>query len=414
MLIYERGCGLDLGVRALRGQNSGGSEVGDKVNMRKVKQAGSKPFKAQYSLGTVSIAQGSAVLRGQGTNWNTILANRPSSAAHKGRIVISGGDEVYDVQLINTDGLMTLKRPFARDSVANATYVYFEGDHMTPDPKFIVSDEAVPASAVMAAQTQSSSPPPKTTITAPKTHAESAGDNAITETLKTIFYALLIALVIRIFVFQPFNIPSESMVSTLLKGDYIFVTKYSYGFSHHSIPFSPPIFSGRILGHAPTRGDVVVFKLPRDGHTDYIKRVIGLPGDTVQVRNSLLYVNGQQVKRERIDDFVSRDEDGNVTRTPAYRETLPNGVSYTTLDEGPGHFYDDTPEYKVPAGHYFMMGDNRDNSADSRADVGFVPFENLVGRAQFIFFSTDGSASFFEFWRWPTATRWDRIFKGIH
>ena len=219
---------------------------------------------------------------------------------------------------------------------------------------------------------------------------------------------------IRIFVFQPFNIPSESMVSTLLKGDYIFVTKYSYGFSHHSIPFSPPIFSGRILGHAPTRGDVVVFKLPRDGHTDYIKRVIGLPGDTVQVRNSLLYVNGQQVKRERIDDFVSRDEDGNVTRTPAYRETLPNGVSYTTLDEGPGHFYDDTPEYKVPAGHYFMMGDNRDNSADSRADVGFVPFENLVGRAQFIFFSTDGSASFFEFWRWPTATRWDRIFKGIH
>lgn len=414
MLIYERGCGLDLGVRALRGQNSGGSEVGDKVNMRKVKQAGSKPFKAQYSLGTVSIAQGSAVLRGQGTNWNTILANRPSSAAHKGRIVISGGDEVYDVQLINTDGLMTLKRPFARDSVANATYVYFEGDHMTPDPKFIVSDEAVPASAVMAAQTQSSSPPPKTTTTAPKAHTESAGDNAITETLKTIFYALLIALVIRIFVFQPFNIPSESMVSTLLKGDYIFVTKYSYGFSHHSIPFSPPIFSGRILGHAPTRGDVVVFKLPRDGHTDYIKRVIGLPGDTVQVRNSLLYINGQQVKRERIDDFVSRDEDGNVTRTPAYRETLPNGVSYTTLDEGPGHFYDDTPEYKVPAGHYFMMGDNRDNSADSRADVGFVPFENLVGRAQFIFFSTDGSASFFEFWRWPTATRWDRIFKGIH
>lgn len=412
--MYERGCGLDLGADALREQISGGCQVGDKVNMRKMKPAGSKPFKAQYTLGTVSIAQGSAVVRGQGTNWNTILANRPASAAHKGRIVIAGGEEVYDVQLINTESLMTLKRPFARGSVANATYVYFEGDHLTPDPKFVVSEEAVPVSAVMTTQAQSSAPPPKVASAAAKVQGESAGDNAISETLKTIFYAFLIALVIRIFVFQPFNIPSESMVSTLLKGDYIFVTKYSYGFSHHSIPFSPPIFSGRIFGHAPTRGDVVVFKLPRDGHTDYIKRVIGLPGDTVQVRNSILYLNGQPVKRERIDDFVARDKDGNVTRTPAYRETLPSGVSYTTLDQGPGHFYDDTPEYKVPAGHYFMMGDNRDNSADSRADVGFVPFENLVGRARFIFFSTDGSASFFEFWRWPTATRWDRIFKGVH
>ena len=385
-------------------------DVGEKVKAHKAKGAGLHPFKAQYSVGTVSIRQGSAVLRGEGTGWNKILSDRSLHKGASGRVVIAGGDEVYDVQLINTDGLMTLKRPFAREGVSNATYVYFEGEHLTPDPRFVISEDAVPVSTVSTATVTQK---PKALPADTAQEGQGGGDGAIVETLKTIFYAVLIAVFIRIFIFQPFNIPSESMVSTLLKGDYIFVTKYSYGYSHHSIPFSPPIFSGRIFGHTPTRGDVVVFKLPRDGHTDYIKRVIGLPGDRIQVKDSRLYINGEAVKRERIDDFVARDGNGNVTRTPAYRETLPNGVTYTTLDEGPGHLYDDTPEYTVPEDHYFMMGDNRDNSADSRADVGFVPFENLVGHAQFIFFSTDGTASFFQFWRWPEATRWDRIFKGV-
>ena len=236
------------------------------------------------------------------------------------------------------------------------------------------------------------------------------------ETVKTIGYALLIALVIRALLFQPFSIPSGSMLSTLLIGDYLFVSKYAYGYSKHSLPFSPPLFSGRVFAGEPERGDVIVFKLPRDGRTDYIKRLIGLPGDKIQMRAGQLFINGEAVPRERVEDFLEEDRYGNISRIPRYRETLPNGKTYLTLDElrnGPG---DNIGVFTVPAGLYFMMGDNRDNSQDSRIPgaVGYVPFENLVGRAEFIFYSTDGSASFWEFWRWPSVTRWGRIGQGVN
>jgi len=235
------------------------------------------------------------------------------------------------------------------------------------------------------------------------------------ENARTIAYALLIALFIRAFFFQPFYIPSSSMESTLLIGDYLFVAKYSYGYSKHSLPFSPPLFSGRIAGDDPERGDIVVFKQPTDNHTDFIKRVIGLPGDTVQMKAGVLYLNDKAVPRVRVDDFIYRDPAGNLRRIPQYRETLPNGVSYITLDMMRDSVWDNTGVYVVPQGHYFMMGDNRDNSADSRVPdvVGYVPFENLVGKAEIIFFSANGSASFWEVWKWPWAIRWDRIGKWV-
>ncbi|MGE0847323.1 MAG: signal peptidase I [Flavobacteriaceae bacterium] len=235
------------------------------------------------------------------------------------------------------------------------------------------------------------------------------------ETVRVVIHALLIALVIRTMLFQPFNIPSGSMKSTLLIGDYLFVSKYAYGYSRHSLPFSPPLFSGRIWAEEPKRGDIAVFKLPRDGHTDYIKRVIGLPGDRIQVREGILYINGQEVPREKVDDFVETDEFGRKVAIPRYRETLPNGVSYTVLDENPNGFLDNTPVYEVPAGHFFMMGDNRDNSNDSRvlSQVGYVPFENFVGRAEVIFFSLDEHASAWQIWKWPTDVRWGRLFDSL-
>ena len=240
----------------------------------------------------------------------------------------------------------------------------------------------------------------------------SLGSQSNSEIIRTVGVALLIALVIRAFFFQPFNIPSGSMKPTLLIGDYLFVSKFSYGYSKHSLPFSPELFSGRILASDPERGDVVVFKTPQDNRTDFIKRLVGLPGDRIQVLNSVLHINGIPVQRKRIEDFIERYPNGDVRRTPQYRETMPNGVSYNTLDDGLTRV-DNTQEFRVPINHYFMMGDNRDHSNDSRLDVGYVPFENFVGRADVIFFSTDQSAGLFEFWRWPTATRWGRIFDLI-
>ena len=206
------------------------------------------------------------------------------------------------------------------------------------------------------------------------------------------------------------------MLPTLLVGDYLFVSKYSYGYSRHSFPFSFPPFSGRIWADMPKRGDIAVFKLPADGSTDYIKRIVGLPGDKVQMNNGALYLNGKLVERGRVQDFVERGPNGNIRQSRQYRETLPSGISFNTLDlvtDGP---LDNTGVYTVPAGHIFAMGDNRDNSSDSRVPnggVGFIPMENLVGRAEFLFFSTDGSARFWEFWRWIQAARFDRMFRSI-
>ena len=240
------------------------------------------------------------------------------------------------------------------------------------------------------------------------------------ETAKTVVYAVLIALFIRTVAFEPFNIPSGSMIPTLLVGDYLFVSKYSYGYSRHSLPLSPNIFSGRILSSAPER-DVAVFKLPSDNETDYIKRIVGLPGDTLQMRGGRLYINDKILPRKRIKDFVMRDDRGNFAAVPQYVETLPNGREHMLLekdgDRGP---LDNTPVFTVPPGHYFAMGDNRDNSLDSRVPnqrgingVGFIPEANLVGRADVLFFSTDGSASWWEVWGWYPAMRFSRFFSVI-
>jgi len=240
------------------------------------------------------------------------------------------------------------------------------------------------------------------------------GVSGIGDTIKTVLWAVLIALIIRTFAFESFNIPSSSMVPTLLVGDYLFVSKFSYGYSRYSLPYGLGWFSGRVLERPVERGDVVVFRLPRDPRTDYIKRIVGLPGDRIQVLNGVLHINGQAVRRERIEDWVEA-EDGRITRAAQYMETLPSGKRYRVIQFTDSGAPDNTQEYVVPPGHYFAMGDNRNNSLDSRVlnAVGFIPAENLIGRAEIIFFSTTGEAALWEVWRWPGAIRYSRLFNRI-
>ncbi len=242
---------------------------------------------------------------------------------------------------------------------------------------------------------------------------KSSKPSGIMDTVRTVIYAVLIAIFVRTIGYEPFNIPSGSMIPTLLVGDYLFVSKFSYGYSQHSLPFSLPFIEDRIFFTEPERGDVAVFKLPTDNKTDYIKRIVGLPGDRIQMKNGILHINGEPVERTQVEDFIVEGYSGSFHRTPRFKETLPNGVEHFILEESDEGWLDNTPEFTVPEGHYFGMGDNRDRSKDSRvmSAVGFIPRKNLVGRAEFMFFSVDGNV--WEFWKWGDSLRLSRIFQSI-
>jgi len=240
--------------------------------------------------------------------------------------------------------------------------------------------------------------------------------NFLIENIKTLFFALIIAVIIRSLFIQPFYIPSSSMEPNLLVGDRIFVTKYSYGFSKHSFPFSPPIFEGRFFSHEPKKGDVVVFKTPADNRTDYIKRLIGMPGDKIQFIDSNLYVNNSEI----LKSIISKNENiycgNNILDVFKFEESLPNGKKYNTVYLK-NFSYQNSDTFIVPENHYFFLGDNRDCSKDSRflSSVGYVHRDNLVGKAQFIFFSSDKTiGSIFSFWKWGKSLRFNRFFKKIN
>jgi signal peptidase I len=249
-----------------------------------------------------------------------------------------------------------------------------------------------------------------------KSKAKATAETGFWDLTKILVEAIVIAFLLRIFLYQPFTIPTGSMERTLLVGDFLFVSKLSYGYSRYSFPYGVNLFSGRIFAGTPERGDVVVFKLPSDNSTDYIKRVIGLPGDEIRVQDGVVYINGTAVPRRFTGDVATYPGEGYSPKIPSYEETLPNGKKYTVLDADPHGSYDDAGPYNVPEGHYFMMGDNRDNSYDSRArdKVGFVPYENLVGRADIVMFSKRDYGHWTMPWSWPFDIRWSRFFTLVH
>ena len=235
------------------------------------------------------------------------------------------------------------------------------------------------------------------------------------ENLKTLIYALIIAVIIRSLIIQPFYIPSSSMEPNLLVGDRLFVTKYSYGYSKHSLPFSPPIFKNRFFFKEPERGDVIVFKTPADNRTDYIKRLVGLPGDKIQFIDSNLYLNSIEIFKSRLSENDVIYCGDRKIEVFTFDEKLPNGKKYKTVYLK-NFSFENSDIFTVPDEHYFFLGDNRDCSKDSRflTSVGYVHRDNLVGKAQFIFFSSDRSiGSIFAFWRWNKSIRFDRFFKNI-
>ncbi len=245
--------------------------------------------------------------------------------------------------------------------------------------------------------------------------------SSLGETIRTVVYALLIAVLVRSFLVEPFNIPSGSMIPTLQVGDYLFVWKPAYGYSRFSFPFSPDLFSGRIPDVEPHRGDVAVFRYTHDTSIDYIKRIVGLPGDHIQVRDGELYINNVLVPRKDDGDYVAIDEQRRELAGRLYTETLPGSGGHGPVVHQILRLTDDgeqnhTPDYLVPPGYFFAMGDDRDDSADSRFmnELGYVPMQNLVGKAMFIFFSYDARHPAWEFWYWPSEIRWDRIGKWVH
>jgi signal peptidase I len=241
-------------------------------------------------------------------------------------------------------------------------------------------------------------------------------DDSLGELVRTLALALVIALAVRTLAFEPFNIPSPSMVPNLLIGDFLFVSKYTYGYSGRGTFWGLLPVSGRFLGHEPARGDVVVFKVPKDNTTDYIKRLIGLPGDTIEMRKGILFINGVPVERDKMETPMQGDDMPPTDGVTDYLEHLPGGVTHVIRKEGDDNRLDNTQVFVVPPHHYFFMGDNRDHSSDSRdprGGVGFVPEENLVGKAEFLFFSLNNDTAFWEIWKWPTSVRWERLFTKI-
>ena len=243
------------------------------------------------------------------------------------------------------------------------------------------------------------------------------------ETVRLMLLALLVAFAVRSFLFQPFTIPSGSMIPSLWVGDYLFVNKFAYGYSRHSLPFSLPLLRGRVFAREPRRGDVAVFKLPRDGRTDFIKRIIGLPGDVIALQKGRLYINGTQIPRLRLEPFALAPAGGGGGGgvglwAQHFRESHPTalgGARYRVLDSASDSPGDDMAPVRVPPAHYFVLGDNRDNSSDSRfaAGVGLVPQDHLVGRASVLFFSFDADTRFWQIWKYPQAIRWQRLLRRV-